>query len=41
MRTRITVAILGSVVAALVLTGLGTLVLDRLGARAATRVRAP
>ena len=36
MRTRITVAILGSVVAALVLTGLGTLVLDRLGARAAT-----
>ena len=36
MRARITVAILGTVVAALVLTGFGTLVLDRLGARAAT-----
>ena len=36
MRTRITAAIVGSVLAALVLTGLGTLVLDRLGARSAT-----
>ena len=36
MRTRITAAILGSILAALVLTGLGTLVLDRLGARSAT-----
>jgi two-component system sensor histidine kinase BaeS len=36
MRTRITAAILGTVLAALVLTGLGTFVLDRLGARAAT-----
>jgi signal transduction histidine kinase len=36
MRARITAAILGSIVAALLLTGLGTLVLDRLGARAAT-----
>jgi two-component system sensor histidine kinase BaeS len=36
VRARISAAILGSIVAALVLTGLGTLVLDRLGARSAT-----
>lgn len=37
MRRRLTIAILGTVVAALVLAGLGTLVLARVGAREATR----
>lgn len=37
MRRRLTIAILGTVVAALVLAGLGTLVLARFGARNATR----
>ena len=40
MRRRITLAILGTVAAALLLAGLGTLVLTRVGARSSARSRA-